>query len=118
MNANDPDNRIISEIEEQITAGTEFDDLTSVHARRPRNPRAVFSVRLSPDEFAVISRAAANKDAAVSDFIREAAVTTAEYALAAMGKEADLVEVAKSLDALRERVGAALKSNAKARGAS
>ena len=115
MNSRDPDAEIIEEIEKRIAEGTEFEGLTRVRARQPKIPRAVFSVRLSPEELNVIARAAAIKGSTVSDFIREVAMSAAEYELGALSDEADLVEVAKSLDVLRARVGAAIKSGAKAR---
>jgi hypothetical protein len=62
----------------------------------------------------VISEAARARESTVGDFIREMALAAAEFELASRRGATDLVEVARSLDALRAQVKAAIKSEVKA----
>lgn len=57
--------------------GQELDGLVRVNARVAKNPRAVVSVRMSPEELSEIVSAAGAIDQNVSEFIREAALKQA-----------------------------------------
>ena len=57
--------------------GREFEGLVRVNAKVAKNPRAVVSVRMSPEELKEITTAAGAIDQNVSEFIREAALRRA-----------------------------------------
>jgi hypothetical protein len=71
MNANDDE--IIAEIEKEIAEGTDLDGLIPVASSRPKTSRAVFSIRLAPEELKAISQAARSRGVPIGDFIRDAA---------------------------------------------
>jgi len=58
-------------------SGREMDGLVRVDAIVSKNPRAVVSVRMSPDELGEIAASAGAIDQNVSEFIREAALSRA-----------------------------------------
>jgi uncharacterized protein (DUF1778 family) len=113
MNERDPDQDILDEYERRRADGTDLDGLVRVTARVSPNARANFSIRLSRDEFGVISQAARRRGITVTDFIREGAMTAAEDELAAEDPETmDLAEMGKELERLRKRVDSKLKAKA------
>ena len=57
--------------------GRELEGLVRVNAKVSKNPRAVVSVRMSPNELSDIATAAGTIDQNVSEFIREAALQRA-----------------------------------------
>jgi uncharacterized protein (DUF1778 family) len=63
-------------------SGREMDGLVRVSAKVSKNPRAVVSVRMSPDELSEISKGAGAIDENVSEFIREAALRRARDVMA------------------------------------
>ncbi len=105
MTNRDPDQELLEEYERRIAAGTDLEGLIPVKARTPKNPRAVFSMRLSKDEYEAISAAAEVKGQSVSDFIRDAAMDAAaltgqpegEYSLAAI--RADIARIDRKIAA-------------------
>jgi uncharacterized protein (DUF1778 family) len=108
---NSQDQELLEEYERRIAAGTDLDGLIPVKARVPRNPRAVFSLRLSKDEYEVIARAAEARGQGVSDFIRDAAMDSAtlldraepeEYNLSAV--RADVARIGRKLDRAVKKV--------------
>jgi uncharacterized protein (DUF1778 family) len=63
-------------------SGREMDGLVRVNAKVSKNPRAVVSVRMSPEELSEISKGAGAIDESVSEFIREAALRRARDVMA------------------------------------
>lgn len=111
MNDRDPDQDILDEYERRIADGTDLDGLTRVPIKTSPNARANFSIRLNKDEFGVILEAARSRGVTVSDFIRDGAITTAEYELAARDSDTlDLAEMGRELDRLRQRIDSKLKA--------
>lgn len=112
MTNRDPDQELLDEYERRIAEGTDLAGLIPVKARTPRNPRAVFSMRLSKDEYAVISVAAEAKGQSISDFIRDAAMDAAaltgqadsEYDLPAI--RADIARIDRKIAAATTRSSA------------
>lgn len=84
-------------------SGREMEGLIPVRVRISKEPRAVFSLRLSRGELARISQAAENKGINVSEFVRLAALaaTSGEVDVSAAAREAAfeqaLVEFQKAL---------------------
>lgn len=72
---------IAREYDAMKEAGTDLDNLVPVEARVASNARAVFSLRLSPEELNQISRAAKKRGLNVSDFLRQAGLAAAQGAL-------------------------------------
>ena len=90
---------IAREYDAMKDAGTELDNLVPVEARVASNVRAVFSLRLSPEELSQISRAAKKRDLSVSDFLRQAGLAAAHDEL-----NIDAGEQAIVLQKVREQV--------------
>ncbi len=84
------------DIDRKIEDGSEFDDLVRVDAHVARQPRAVFSVRLSPEELSRFSAAARGSGMTLSDWIRAAGLAALE------NNEAP--EKAAALDRIRHQV--------------
>lgn len=92
--------------------GTELDNLVPVKARIGKNPRMVFSIRLTPQELTQLSQAAAQRKVTISDFIRLAALGAAngELGLDAGERAAALNRVQTQIEELAEtakKLGAA-----------
>jgi uncharacterized protein (DUF1778 family) len=81
MAERDPDQQTLDEIERQIADGTDLDGLTPVKAKAARNPRAVVSIRVPPDAFDIVARAAEHRGVSVSEFFRDAAMSAAAHEL-------------------------------------
>lgn len=89
----------------------ELEGLVPVKARVAKNPRAVYSVRLSFPELTEISEAAKQNDLTVSDFMRQASLAAAKGELsleagrratalhAVREKARELYEAVETLDA-------------------
>jgi uncharacterized protein (DUF1778 family) len=90
---------IAREYDAMKEAGTELDNLAPVEARVASNVRAVFSLRLSPEELGQISRAAKKRGMSVSDFLRQAGLAAAQNAL-----DIDAGEQAIVLQKVKEQV--------------
>jgi uncharacterized protein (DUF1778 family) len=68
------DDELVAEYERRIADGTDLAGLTPVGSTPPPHTRrSVFSVRLGPEELALISGAAHKQGLSIGDFIREAA---------------------------------------------
>ena len=115
------DDEIIAEIEKQIAEGTDLDGLIPVNSTAPKSPRAVFSIRLAPEELKKISKAARDSGVPIGDFIRAAASEAArreekfneeadEYTLAAFQK--DFALLSRKLERSLARQQARMKKGA------
>jgi hypothetical protein len=62
------------EVDRKVAKGTEFDDVVPVEGQVSKQPRAVFSVRLSPTELGRFSKAAHESGMTLSDWMRAAAL--------------------------------------------
>ena len=109
MTNEDSDAKLIAEIEKRIEEGTEFEGLERVPALKPRNPRAVFSVRLSPEEFSLIKNAATARGSNVSDYIREVAVEAATIEGQQNDEAYDLADIKADVSALNRKIERAMK---------
>lgn len=107
MTMNVSDEEMVAEIERQIAAGTDLDGLIPVKSSVPRSPRAVFSIRLAPEELKAISEAARAQGVSIGDFLREAArhaiarvdepdTAADDYSVAAF--QADLARLSRKLE--------------------
>ncbi len=98
---------MVREAEEYKDTERELEGLVPVKARVAKNPRAVYSVRLSFPELGEISQAAKQREMTVSDFMRQAALSAAQgyLGLDAGRKEAVLLAVREKARELYEAVG-------------
>ena len=98
---------ITREYDEMGEAGTELDSLVPVQARGSKRPRAVFSVRLSPNELAIISAAARKEGQTISDFIRAratAAVSGETAVHSIRGRLAFTGDLKEQLDRIEQKL--------------
>jgi uncharacterized protein (DUF1778 family) len=97
---------IAREYDAMKEAGTELDNLVPVKARVAKEPRAVFSVRMTPAELNIIESAAKKRGISISELIRTAALAAAseELDLTAGERESALAEVRAQVKALAETV--------------
>jgi uncharacterized protein (DUF1778 family) len=109
----DSDEDIIRDLDRQIEEGIELDDAAPVRAIS-RNPRAVFSVRLGPEELRRISRAAASRGSSIGDFIRDAALEAAKREAESQSGDPSLVELKDALEAATRSIGRQLEAGKKA----
>ena len=110
----DADEDIIRDLERQIEEGTELDDAVPVRVKS-KNPRAVFSIRLAPDELSRISQAAASRGSSLGDFIRDAALEEAKREVQSRSGDASLVELKQALEAATRSIGRQLEAGKRAR---
>ena len=96
------------EVDDRMARGEEFEDLVPVKAKLAKNPRAVFSVRLSPAELIEITKAARKRGTAVSNFMRLASLAAAREEI-----DVDVAAEEIGLDELRTRLNAASESISK-----
>ena len=97
---------IAREYDAMKEAGTELENLQPVEARIASNVRAVFSLRLSTEEFSQISQAAQKRGMNVSDFLRQAGLAAAQEALDLhVGEQAIVLQkVREQIRALSETI--------------
>jgi uncharacterized protein (DUF1778 family) len=105
------DEEIIRYYDRLRAEGRELEGLVPVKARVAKNPRAVYSVRMSSAELTEISEAAKQNDMTVSDFMRQASLAAAKGDLsleagkratalhAVREKARELYEAVENLDA-------------------
>jgi hypothetical protein len=114
------DEEMIKEIEKQIEEGTDLDGLIPVRSTAPKSPRAVFSIRLAPEELKTISQAARGRGMSIGDFLRsaarraveqhEAAAPDDDYSIADF--QADIARLSRKLEESLARRQTALKRGA------
>ncbi len=71
------DEEIIAYYDKLMAEGKELEGLVPVRARVSKNPRAVYSVRLSFDELSRIDAAAKQRGLSISEFMRQASLAAA-----------------------------------------
>jgi uncharacterized protein (DUF1778 family) len=89
------DGEIDEELRKNIEAGKELDGWQPVEVRVAKSPRAVYGLRLSPQEYQDIAEAAQARGMTMSDFLRSAARAAVEGTLD--------VEKAEALSTVKEK---------------
>jgi uncharacterized protein (DUF1778 family) len=89
------DEEIDAQLRRDIEAGVEFEGWQPVEVRVARSPRAVYGLRLSPQEYQDFAEAAQAHGMTMSDFLRSAARAAVEGTLD--------VEKAKALSTVKEK---------------
>ena len=97
---------IAREYDAMKEAGTELDNLVPVKARVAKEPRDVFSIRMTPAELNTIEVAAKKRGVSISALIRTAALAAAseELDLTAGERESAIAEVRAQVKALADTV--------------
>jgi hypothetical protein len=105
LSSGETDEEIIADLEKQIAEGRELEGYEPIEARVPKKLSVMYSVRLSPEEYAEFSDAAKARGMTMSDFMRAAARSVID---AGGGDQAAVLGAARAkLDELAELISQA-----------